>query len=117
MNTRFATPKSTSDVEMVLNSAVPKKKRLNIEWAEKTWCIWATQRVKNLSTEDKESGFKLEVMFASMSVLAMNYWLGCFILEARTMSGKEDSPGSVYQLICGLQRSLKNADRADINLR
>ena len=51
-----------------------------------------------------------------MSVPALNYWLGRFILEVRSMSGKEYSPDSVYQLCCGLQWSLRNANRADINI-
>ena len=70
--------------------------------------------MKNLSTEEIESGYKLEAAFASMSVASMNYWLGCYILEARAISGKEYSPDSVYQLCYGLQRSLRNADHGDI---
>ena len=46
----------------------------------------------------------------------MNYWLDCFILEARAISGKEYSPDSVYQLCSWLQQSLRNVDRGDINL-
>ena len=83
---------------------------------EKTWFSWATQQIKNLSTEEIESGYKLEAAFASISVVSINYWLGCFILEARTIFGKEYSPDSVYQLFCGLQQSLRNTGRGDINL-
>ena len=72
--------------------------------------------MKNLSSEEIESGYKLEAAFASMCVVSMYYWLGCFILEARTIPGKEYSPDSVYQLCCGLQRSLQNANCGDINL-
>ena len=77
---------------------------------------WVTQRMKNLSIEEIESGYKLEAAFALMSVASMNYWLGRFILEAKAISGKEYSPDSVYQLCCGLQQSLRTADRGDINL-
>ena len=55
-------------------------------------------------------------MFISMSIVAMNYWLSCFILEARAISGREYGPDSLYQLCCGLQRSLRNANHADINI-
>ena len=116
INTRFSSPKSASEVEKVRASAIPYKTKQNTEWAEKAWFSLAMQRVKNLSTEEIESGYKLEAAFASMSVVAMNYWLGRFILEARAISGKEYSPDSVYQLCCGLQRSLRNADCGDINL-
>ena len=81
-----------------------------------TWYSWAMQQVTNLSTEEIESGYKLEAAFASMSVVSMNYWLGRFILEGKAISGKDYSPDSVYQLCCRLQRSLRNADHGDINL-
>ena len=72
--------------------------------------------MKNLYTEEIESRYKLKAAFASMSVVSMNYWIGRFIFEARANSGKEHSPDSVYQLCCGLQQSLRNADRGNINL-
>ena len=115
-NTRFSSPKSSSKLEKVQASAMPNETKQSTEWAEKTWLSWVMQRAKNLSTEEIESGYKLEAVFVSMSVVAMNYWLGHFILEARAISGKDYSSNSVYQLCCGLQQSLRNADRGDINL-
>ena len=54
--------------------------------------------------------------FATMSVPAMNHWLGKFVLEVRTKRGKEYCPDSLYQLCCGLLRSLREANRAEVNL-
>ena len=50
-----------------------------------------------LSTEEIESGYILEAAFASMSVVyvAMIYWLGRFVLEAKVISGIEYSPDSL----------------------
>ena len=62
--------------------------------------------MKNLSTEGIESGYKLEAAFAPMSIVSMNYWLGCFILEVRAISGKEYTViliVYIYQFCCGLQ--------------
>ena len=56
-----------------LNLAIPNKTKQNTELAEKTWFSWAMQQVKNLSTKEIESGYKLKAAFASMSVVAMNY--------------------------------------------
>ena len=53
-------------------SAVPKKMRLNTEWAEKTWCNWALYRLKNLSQDEMGSGYELLSEFTTMSVPAMN---------------------------------------------
>ena len=76
---------------------------------------WTMQRMKYLSTEEIESAYKLEAAFASMNEVSMNYWLGHFILEVSAISGKEDSPDSVYQLCNGLQWSFRNGDCGDIN--
>ena len=54
--------------------------------------------------------------FATMSVPAMNHWLGKFVLEVRTKRGKEYCPDSLYQLCCGLLRSLREANRAEVNM-
>ena len=115
-NTRFSSSKSVGKVEKICASAIPNKTKQNTEWAGNTWFSWATQRMKNLCAEKIESGYKLEAALASMSVASMNYWLGHFILEARAISGKEYSPDSVYQLCCGLQQSLRTANRGGINL-
>ena len=45
--------------------------------------------MKNLSTKQIESGYKLEGALASKSVVFINYWLGHFILKVRAISGKE----------------------------
>ena len=50
-----------------------------------------------------------------MSVPAMNYWLGKFVLEVRTKRGKEYCPDSLCQLCRGLLRSLREANCAEVN--
>ena len=65
-----------------------QNRKLN-EWIKPSWFSWTIHRMKNLTIEDIESGYKLEVAIASMSIASMNNWLGCFTLEARTISGKE----------------------------
>ena len=43
-----------------------------------------------------------------MSVPGMNHWLGKIVLEY--------CPDSLYQLCCGLLRSLREANHAQVNL-
>ena len=88
-SSRYGSPKSAKAVEKVRKSAVPKKTRLNTEWAEKTWRDWALYHLENLSQDEMGSGYELLSEFTTMSVPAMNYWLGKFVLEVRTKSGKE----------------------------
>ena len=48
--------------------------------------------------------YKFEAAFSYTSVVAMNYWLGCFIFEARKISGKDYYPDSLYHLCYGLNK-------------
>ena len=113
---RFASPKSAHQVETVRKSAIPRKTRRNTEWAERTWYSWANYRAGKMSPEELKKGCKLDANFASMSIEAMNYWLSKFILEVRSSNSKEYSPDSLYQLCCGLHRSLKDNNRNEINI-
>ena len=47
-SSHYGSPKSPKAVEKVWKSAVPKKTRLNMQWAEKTWRDWALYRLENL---------------------------------------------------------------------
>ena len=49
--------KSAKAVEKVQKSAVPKKTRLNTEWAERTWHNWALYRLENFSQDGKCSKY------------------------------------------------------------
>lgn len=73
-------------------------------------------RVKHLSRVEINSGYKLCSVFATMSVPGMNHWLGKIVLEVRTKGGHEYCPDSLYQLCCGLLRSLTEANHAQVNL-
>ena len=67
--------------------------------------------MEEMLPEELETGYKLDTKFASMNVTAMNFWLRKFILEVRNLNGKEYSPDSLYQICCGLHRSLKDNNR------
>ena len=112
-SSRYGSPKSAKAVEKVWKSAVPERMRLNTEWAKKTWCDWVLYCLENLSQDEMGSEYELLSEFTTMSVPAMNYWLGKFVLEARTKSGKEYCLDSLYQLYCGLLRSLREANCAE----
>ena len=69
----------------------------------------ALYHLENLSQDEMGSKYELLSEFTTMSVPAMNYQLGKFMLEVRTKSGKEYCLDSLYQLRCGLLRSLREA--------
>ena len=46
----------------------------------------------------------------------MKFWLPKFVLEIRRRDGAPHPPDTLYAIYTGLNRSLKSADRADINI-
>ena len=104
MNSLFASPKSPEMLKRSENQQFKKNK----DWAERTWCNWASHHLKNMSQEKLENGHELDTKLTSMSTESMNYWLGKFLLEVRTVSSKEYSSDSLYQLCWGLHRSLRD---------
>ena len=45
--------------------------------------------------------------FCELTVSEMDFWLSRFILEVRKKNDDPYSPDTLYQLICGLQRQLR----------
>jgi len=93
--TRYSSPKSNKDVQNAQKSAIPKKTKLNTPWAENKWRDCSVYQVKNI-LQEIDSGYELCAGFATVSVPDMNHWLGKFVLEMRTKSGKEYCPDSLY---------------------
>ena len=48
---------------------------------ERTWRDWAWHRLENLSQDEMGSKYELQSEFITMSVPAMNYRLGKFLLD------------------------------------
>ena len=55
--------------------------------------------MEKMSPEELEKGYELDTKFVSMKVACMNYWFRKFIVEVRSMNGKEcntDSPTKYF---------------------
>ena len=79
--------------------AVPKNTCKSTGWADFAWIEWVEYR-QSLSTEDSDQVPSTE----------LNYWLLHFILEVRRKNGEPYTPHSLYQLICGLQRVIRETN-------
>ena len=110
---RFANPVSSSDVEAVKTSRIPKKTQANTLWATKLWQEWACFRVKNILPD--ETGHILDSNVEKMELADVSFWLQRFVLEVRKSNGESYSPDSLYQLCCGIQRALREAGH-DVNI-
>ena len=63
----YGSPKTAKAVKKVRKSVVPKKTRLNTEWAQKTWHDWTLYRLENLSQDEMYSEYELLSEFTAMS--------------------------------------------------
>ena len=54
--------------------------------------------------------------FEKLTVNEISFWLSRFILEIRKIDGDPYPPNTLYHICCGLQRHLRESDRADVNL-
>ena len=79
------------------------------------WKQWASQRRENL-IEDCELEHKLCDDFPSCTEESLALWLPKFVVEVRKGNGEPYPPNSLYQICCGLHRSLKAANRAELNI-
>ena len=78
------------------------------------WRQWAEQRRGRL-IEEAELEYPLATSFGAISPKEMNFWLAKFLVEACRIDGKLYPVNTLYQLCCGLARSLKS-DRPTIKL-
>ena len=61
-----------------VSPAIVEHRFSSLSGLRKLGFFWATQQLEKLSAEEMQSWHKLEVTMVSMSVSALNYWLGRF---------------------------------------
>ncbi|XP_064403277.1 zinc finger MYM-type protein 2-like [Halichondria panicea] len=96
---RYAPPTTDEAVTKARAESVPKKTRDDTAYCVKLWHDWASNRkiltdvvVPSLMGLDKKE---------------MQYWLCRFVLEVRTKKGTEYAPNTLYHLICGIMRYVR----------
>ena len=113
---RFSSPVSSTKVQEVRKQGVPKKTAVQTGWAVRVWVDWAKQRLTKPFVDEEEEKCELCEDFACMQVDSMKFWLPKFVLEIRRRDGAHYPPDTLYAIRTGLNRCLKSADRADINI-
>ena len=101
-NRVYASPKGKAAVQSARDASIPTKTKEQTEWAVKVWKEWALARNTRLLSDEEP----FSATFCELTVSEMDFWLSRFILEVRKKNG---------QLICGLQRQLREHGRAQIS--
>ena len=116
---RFARVSQVTLDEMVANR-IPKNTKKNTNWAVKVWNSWAhernTTRIPSLQAAQDLPPIPLHTQFHNYSDEDLSTFMARFVVEARKRDGSQYSRYSLEQLMCGLQRFLKESVRADINI-
>ena len=105
-------PKRESYVLRIQKSSIPVKTRNNTNWAVKLWTDWAISRNKNLLPGEQP----FITLFSDLTLTEMNFWLSRFVLEIRKKNSEPYPPNTLYQVVSGLQRFLREHGRADIKI-
>ena len=102
-STRFAEPVTDDDIAKLKLSQINKNTSKNTKWAIslfENWRVHRSNQIPELQTMDKPT---------------MAFWLSRFIMEVRNVKGEEYPPKTIYQIICGLLRYLKEQGKYDKN--
>ena len=98
---RFGDPVTSSDVDKAIANAVPEQTRRQTNWCVSVYKSWCEVRGESSN-------------LSSMSASAIEEQLCRFVMEARRQDGKPYPPRSVYAIITGLQRYLRNEGRREV---
>ncbi|XP_061186263.1 zinc finger MYM-type protein 2-like [Saccostrea echinata] len=107
----FARPITDKKIKLLTEYQECKNNKANTRWAFGVWRKWREERNK-LSSNTGE--FILE--FSAMDATCMDYWLQRFVVEVCNQKGNEYTPKSLYYLMCGLLRHLRDIEIFGMNL-
>ena len=109
LDARFATSKTDEEVIKMRQNAVPQKTRQDTGYCVRVWDAWASNRNQSSNAEDTIQPL------LQLSLEKLQYWFSRFVLEARKKDGTEYPPNSLYHIVCGLMRYLRQNGRPSID--
>ena len=100
---RFASPVSDNDIMQLKLSQINKNTAKNTNWSFSVFESWRNERSNDIPE------------LHNMGKATMAFWLTRFIMEVRNAKGEEYPPKTLYQLICGLLRHIREKGVYDKN--
>ena len=98
---RFRNLVSDHDVARAIERRIPEKTKQTTRWAFCVWSSWCQTRHVTQPLHE-------------MPLQVIDKHLSRFILEARRQDGSPYPPKTLYQLVCALQRYLRENDRPEV---
>ena len=108
-HTRFAAPKSEEEILQMRQNAVPLKTRQDTAYCLRVWDAWAASRNENTELIDKIPPL------LQITTEKLQFWITRFVLETRKKDGTEYPPNSLYHIVTGLMRYLRENGRPSID--
>ena len=90
-----------SSISAEIADRVPKNTTIMTTWAHSVWGTWCKAR-------------NIQKPVAKMSLEEMDEYLSHFVFETRQQDGNPYPPKTLYQLMCGLQRFLRENGRPEV---
>ena len=97
---RFGKPLEESQMRTLLDSRIPENTRRNTSWSVSVFQAWWKFR-------QERSSQPLPALAAPFTD-ELDSMLASFIVEARRQDGKDYPPNTLHNLMCGLQRHLRD---------
>ena len=108
-SSHFAPPMSESEVQQARVSAVPKETQKDTAWCIKVWNEW--KEARNISSEEK-----IPTDICNLSPQQLQHFLSRFVLEVRKKDGMEYPPNTLYHIVCGVMRYLRQNGKSELDL-
>ena len=99
-SSRFASPTKPDVVEKAAEGVVPENTRQNTRWAVSTFLSWVEERNQRISEQIEPD------ILSSNDAERLSYVLRLFVIEARKVDGKKYPPGTIRNLLSGINREL-----------
>ena len=104
-SSRFGPIVGSDELQEMVDDSVPHKTRQHTKWCIDTWDEWRESRIARAKGCESEIPPKL----IDMDKKELDYWLSCFVVEARRKDGCEYFGDTLRSLVCGLQRYVRQA--------
>ena len=100
LTTRYVSPETDKEIAEARENAVPLSTRRDTVWCLGVWKDWSCARNSRPYTNSNVPSNPA----SCTSHISLSHWLEAFVLEVRTELGKDCSPDTLHNLICGILR-------------